>query len=242
VTPLSSSASTNETISPPKASTPREWWLPATESISTNAAPPTWTAFSAALRAAHGLTERTRPILFLGRKLEYKRIATLVEAFKRLPRHLDTALFLAGSSSPWFDDFYRDLPATDRARIIDLGVVSHPDKVHLLHLAQALVLPSRFEAFGIVILEAWACGTPVIVSATGAIPSIVGEGGFVVEHGNAADLAAKMEQLLEDADRARAMAQRGHQRLRERYTWDRIAAAARTAYCPGAPRHRASAS
>lgn len=189
-------------------------------------------SFSAGLRAAHGLTGHTRPIVFLGRKLEYKGIATLVEAFRRLPRHLDAALFLAGPSSPWFDDFYRDLPATDRARIIDLGVVSHQDKVHLLHLAHALVLPSRFEAFGIVILEAWACGIPVIVSATGAMPSIVGDGGVIFEHGNAADLAAKMEQLLEDTDRARAMAQRGQQRLRERYTWDRIAAAARTAYRP----------
>ena len=90
--------------------------------------------FRAGLLRAHGLSEQTRPVLFLGRKLEYKGIATLVEAFKRMPRHLDTALLLAGPSSPWFDDFYRSLPTPDRARIIDLGVVSHPDKVHLLHL------------------------------------------------------------------------------------------------------------
>src|SRR5207249_7769945 len=110
----------------------------------------------------HGLSEETRPILFLGRKQEYKGIATLVEAIQLIPPHLQVALFLAGPSSPWFDGFYQSLPAPARARIIDLGAVSHPDKVHLLHLAEVLVLPSRFEAFGIVLLEAWACGTPVI--------------------------------------------------------------------------------
>ena len=188
--------------------------------------------FRAGLLRAHGLSEQTRPILFLGRKLEYKGIATLVEAFKRMPRHLDTALLLAGPSSPWFDDFYRSLPTPDRARIIDLGVVSHPDKVHLLHLADALVLPSRFEAFGIVILEAWACGTPVIVASTGAMPSVVSDGGLVFEYGNAADLAGKMERLLEDAELASGMARRGHERLLERYTWEKIATAARKAYLP----------
>jgi glycosyltransferase involved in cell wall biosynthesis len=186
--------------------------------------------FKAELWSAHGLPEPARAILFLGRKLEYKGIATLAEAFRRLPPRLDPVLFLAGPSSPWFDEFYRTLPAVDRNRIIDLGAVSHADKVHLLHLADALVLPSRFEAFGIVLLEAWACGTPVIATAAGAMPSIVGDGGLVFQSGNAADLAEKMERLLEDPVLASRMARRGRERLLERYTWGKIAAAVRTAY------------
>jgi glycosyltransferase involved in cell wall biosynthesis len=181
---------------------------------------------------AHGLPEHAGVILFLGRKLEYKGIATLADAFRRLPRRLDPVLFLAGPSSPWFDDFYRALPEADRRRIIDLGTVSHADKVHLLHLADVLVLPSRFEAFGIVLLEAWACDTPVIAAATGAMPSIVGDAGFVFDSENAADLAEKMERLLEDAPLASRMARRGRERLLERYTWEKIAAAARAAYLP----------
>ena len=197
--------------------------------------------FEAGLLRAHGLAQGVRAIVFIGRKLEYKGIATLVEAFKRLPRHHDAALFLVGPSSPWFDDFYGRLPAPDRARIIDLGTLSHVDKVHLLHLADVLVLPSRFEAFGIVFLEAWACGTPVIAASTGAMPSIVGDGGFVFEYGNAADLVVKMERILEDAELAGGMARKGRERLLERYTWEKIAAAARRAYLPTrrtAPRRR----
>ena len=188
--------------------------------------------FHAELRQAHGWSEHTRTVLFLGRKLEYKGIATLVEAFNRLPRDLDAALLLAGPSSPWFDEFYRRLPAEDRERIIDLGAVSHSDKVHLLHLADVLVLPSRFEAFGIVILEAWACGTPVIVASSGAMPGIVGPGGLAFEYGNAAELAEHIQRLLDDPELAGAMARRGHHRLLEHYTWEKVAAAVRTAYLP----------
>src|SRR5262249_19740378 len=86
--------------------------------------------------------------------------------------------------------------------------------------------PSRFEAFGIVILEAWACGTPVIVSSSGAMPSIVGEGGLVFETGDPVDLARKLERVLENPELAGTMARRGHERMLERYTWDRIAPAA----------------
>ena len=189
--------------------------------------------FRADLLRAHGLAANVRAIVFVGRKVEYKGIATLVEAWKRLPLHQDVALFLVGPSSPWFEDFYASLPVGDRTRIIDLGVVSHADKVHLLHLADLLVLPSRFEAFGIVLLEAWACGTPVIAAATGAMPGIVGDGGLVFEFGDPVDLAGKMQRLLGDPDLASGMAQKGRARLLERYTWDKIAHVAKRAYAPG---------
>jgi glycosyltransferase involved in cell wall biosynthesis len=189
-------------------------------------------AFKAALLETHGLARDVRAIVFVGRKLEFKGIATLVDAVRRLSGPRDVALFLAGPSSPWFDDFYGRLPAEDRRRIIDLGVLSHADKVDLLHLADVLVLPSRHEAFGIVLLEAWACGTPVIAAAAGALPSVVGDSGFVFEPGNDADLAAKIERMLDDPELARQMARRGRERLLQRYTWDKIATTARKAYLP----------
>jgi glycosyltransferase involved in cell wall biosynthesis len=144
----------------------------------------------------------------------------------------DVVLFMAGPSSDWFEEYYATLSEKDRQRIIDLGTVSEQEKVNLLHVADVLALPSRFEAFGIVFLEAWACGTPVIGAAAGAIPSVVGEGGLTFEPGNVQDLADKLRIVLNDAERSREMALLGQRRVFEQFTWGKIAQATRTAYSP----------
>ncbi len=186
--------------------------------------------FKGELFQRYRLSEATRLVLFIGRKLHYKGIETLVEAVKQLGGQYDVALFLVGPSSPWFASFYEGLSSKDRERIIDLGTVSVQEKVNLLHLANVLVLPSRFEAFGIVLLEAWACGIPVIGSDRGAIPSIVGDGGYTFEYGNAEDLASKIADVLRDDRMARRMARNGRRRVLERYTWGKIGAATRQVY------------
>ena len=195
--------------------------------------------FEAELRRRHHLSSATKIILFVGRKLEYKGIATLVAAVRHLSAADDVVLFLAGPSSSWFEEFYGTLSAKDRERIIDLGTVSAQEKINLLHLAEVLVLPSRFEAFGIVFLEAWACGTPVIGAATGAIPSVIGEGGLTFPYGDATQLAEKLQTVLRDEDLAQAMASRGQQRLRSKFTWDHIGRLTRESYRPDASRRLA---
>jgi glycosyltransferase involved in cell wall biosynthesis len=188
--------------------------------------------FQSELIQRHSFSQTTKMIVFVGRKQEYKGIATLVEAFKYLAPREDVALLMAGPSSSWFEANYAQLSPKDRERIIDLGTVAEQAKVNLLHLADVLVLPSRFEAFGIVFLEAWACGTPVIGAATGAIPSVVGEGGLTFEYGNARDLADKLRVVLNEPARARAMIAQGQRRLCEQFTWEKIARATRSAYVP----------
>ena len=148
-------------------------------------------------------------------------------------------LFLAGPSSSWFEEFYGTLSAKRRERIIDLGTVSDQEKINLLHLAEVLVLPSRFEAFGIVFLEAWACGTPVIGAATGAIPSVVGEGGLTFPYGDATALAEKLRTMLRNEDLAHAMALRGQRRLLSKFTWDHIGRLTRESYRPDAAKRLA---
>jgi glycosyltransferase involved in cell wall biosynthesis len=188
------------------------------------------TQFDADLRRRHGLSETTKLILFVGRKHEYKGLSTLIDAFQQLSNAEDVALLLAGPSSSWFEAYYTQFSGNARGRIVDLGVVAEQAKVNLLHVADVLVLPSRFEAFGIVFLEAWACGTPVIGAATGAIPSVIGEGGLTFEYGNAGDLVAKLRLILNESEQSRAMALHGQRRLYEEFTWEKIGWATRQAY------------
>jgi glycosyltransferase involved in cell wall biosynthesis len=186
--------------------------------------------YEAELRRRYHLWPSSKIILFVGRKLEYKGLATLVAAVRQVSAEDDIVLLLAGPSSGWFEEFYGTLSAKDRERIIDLGTVSEQEKVNLLHLAQVLVLPSRFEAFGIVFLEAWACGTPVIGAATGAIPSVIGEGGLTFPYGDASRLAEQLRTILHNQNLAHAMVLRGQQRLRSRFTWDHIGRLTRQSY------------
>lgn len=186
--------------------------------------------FRRALAGRTGWAEGTRLVLFVGRKAEYKGLATLVSALRAVRGRQAVGAVLAGPSSPWFDRYYASLSADDRAAVVDLGAVSHEEKVQLLHAADVLVLPSAFEAFGIVFLEAWICGTPVIGAARGAMPSVIGDAGLTFAHGDPADLARAIEAILADPARARAMADRGRAKVEARYTWARIAATVREAY------------
>ncbi len=136
------------------------------------------------------------------------------------------------------------LEAELRAQIADLGL---QERVRLLpacgraELAQlmgaldALVLPSRTtarwkEQFGRVLIEAQACGVPVIGSNSGAIPDVVGEAGLVFAEGETAQLAEKLDWLAAHPEAAQQMGRRGRALVEEKYTWAQVARAMRDIY------------
>lgn len=91
--------------------------------------------------------------------------------------------------------------------------------------ADICIVPSIWEEpFGIVALEAMACGVPVCASRTGGLQDIVvhGRTGLLFEPGNAAALAACLETLLDDGERCRVMGQAARQRAADRYSWDTL--------------------
>jgi glycosyltransferase involved in cell wall biosynthesis len=120
-------------------------------------------------------------LLFLGRIYPDKGLHTVI----RLAREAGVRLFIAGPvfepDRPYFDGRIRD--RIDGEQIVYLGPADHPRKVDLLKRAKALVLPLEVdETFGLAMLEAMACGTPVLAYDRGAVPEVVahGETGFVV--------------------------------------------------------------
>lgn len=172
----------------------------------------------------HGIETGTRILIFIGRKIEYKGIEKLVDAARNIKKRYPLKLFLVGPSFPWFEKYYSKLSDDDKKDIIDFGTVSEEVKINLLRMSDALVLPSKHEAFGIVFLEAWACNVPVIGPDKGAIPAIIKDGGLVFDYDNEKSLEEKIELLLEDRGLAAKLAHQGNKKLLLKYTWDKAGA------------------
>ena len=174
-------------------------------------------------------------LLFVGRLASNKGLQPLLEAFSQVAReHPDLSLVLVGEDGGEATALQEDIRRRGlegRARWV--GFV--PEETLLASAyaeATALVLPSEYEAFGLVLLEALAQGTPVVASRVGGIPGIVEEGrnGLLVLPSLAPALAEAMESLLSDPARARALGDWGRVHTVPRFTWDRVADELSTVY------------
>ncbi|HVM45918.1 MAG TPA: glycosyltransferase, partial [Candidatus Thermoplasmatota archaeon] len=97
--------------------------------------------------------------------------------------------------------------------------------------ADVFALPSTWlEAFGLVLAEAMACGTPVVGSRIGGIPYVIGEAGQLVAPGDAPALARALAAVLDDPELARELGKRGRARVEEMFRWDNTARIAHEAY------------
>lgn len=161
--------------------------------------------------------------IYVGRLKRYKGVDILIRAFAALG---DTrATFeIAGSGDyrPRLEELARRLGVESRVRF--LGFVPEETKIAMLRRAWAAMLASPKEGWGIANMEAAACGTPVIASnSPGIRESVVnGETGFLVPHGDIAEMAAAMRKLIESPSLARQMGEAGR-RLAERFSWERSA-------------------
>ena len=112
-------------------------------------------------------------------------------------------------------------------------MLEREEVIQLLTHASVFVVPSVYEPMGIVNLEAMACETAVVASRVGGIPEVVAEGetGFLVEPGNAAELAARVNELLANPELATRFGKAGRKRAIEHFSWRAIAE--RTAHLYG---------
>ncbi len=174
------------------------------------------------LYETYSISPEEKLITFVGRKLPAKGLEELVEAATATRAHFRLRLFLVGPSTEWFDALYAGLSPSQKEYLIDMGTVSHSDKVNLLHLSDLLVLPSRFEAFAIVLLEAWLCGAAVLGTREGAIPSVIGNDGFLCKAGDPSDLARAMADALSDPQRLRSLGSQGREKVLRTYTSSKV--------------------
>jgi glycosyltransferase involved in cell wall biosynthesis len=100
--------------------------------------------------------------------------------------------------------------------------VSEEDLVRLYNVADVFVLPSLYEGFGLPVLEAMACGTPVVAANAASLPEVVGDAGLLVDPRSPEAIAKAIAQVLGDPALASDLRERGLRRARE-FTWERTA-------------------
>jgi starch synthase len=170
--------------------------------------------------------------LFVGRISEQKGIFQLLEAARALPAGVQLVLC---ASSPDTPELLARLEAAvagrPEIRWIN-AMLPVPEVVQLYSHAAVFVCPSIYEPFGLINLEAMACGTPVVASRVGGIPEVVvdGETGRLVEPGDVAALGQALREALADPELARRMGEAGRRRVEAQFSWDRIADRTMTVY------------
>ncbi len=166
------------------------------------------------------------PIVFAVGTLAYdKGTVQTIEAMRRLWAQGSTAhLVLAGQPLSPVRRYLEKLPPDLSSRLHVLGFISEEEKKDLLAAGDVFCLPSCVDSFGIVYLEAWANGLPVIGARAGGVPAVIEEGadGLLVSFGDVAELAQAIGALLADPARAQAMGLRGRSKVRAQMTWDKV--------------------
>ena len=178
----------------------------------------------ALVRQRYRLPERY--LLFLGTLEPRKNVLTLLQAYAQLCAQqaaLDVKLVIAGGHG-WG---YKDVKATCEAlrltdRVVFTGFVDEDDMPDLYRGAMLFVYPSLYEGFGLPIVEAMACGVPVITSNVASIPEVAGEAAILVEPRQPEALAAAMASVLGDAQLQDTLRQRGLERASQ-FSWERVA-------------------
>ena len=105
-----------------------------------------------------------------------------------------------------------------------LGYRSHEEVIKIVQQASLMVIPSEwYETFGMVVIEAYQCGTPVVASRIGSLAEIVidGKTGMLFEPGNASDLASKVNKMMKSPGIAKEMAVNAKALFNEKYTAER---------------------
>ncbi|MFG1707765.1 glycogen synthase [Nonomuraea sp. M3C6] len=187
----------------------------------------------------HGVDPRRPYVVFVGRITRQKGLVHLLRAARSFDRDAQLVLCAGAPDTPEIAAEVTELVrGLDRDGVCWIQeMLPKPEVIQLLTHATVFVCPSVYEPMGIVNLEAMACETAVVATATGGIPEVVadGETGLLVPISQAADgtphdpglfasdLAERVNALLGDPARARAMGQAGRARAVEHFSWERIA-------------------
>jgi glycosyltransferase involved in cell wall biosynthesis len=181
----------------------------------------------AAIRARYGIGDRL-VVGFVGRQDTRKGVPTLIHAMRGVwERFPDAVLLLAGQSAhrePAVTRMLAALTDADHARIVMIDDFAAEDGASIMDACDLLALPSVEEAFGLVMIEAWMCGKPVIGADIASTRCIIESGvdGWTAKPFDAENLAERILDLLADPAKRAAFGERGRAKVLSRYNWDQV--------------------
>lgn len=159
-------------------------------------------------------------VLYLGNIEPRKNIISIVSAHKKLasknPKLAEYELVLAGNVSP----LCRDL--IEKNHIKTCGYIAREDRPYVYNLAYLFVYPSFFEGFGLPVLEAMACGAPVITSNNSSIPEVAEDAAILIDPNRPSELADAMEAVLADEKLYSKLTERGPIQA-QKFNWRKCA-------------------
>ncbi|HTK03892.1 MAG TPA: glycosyltransferase family 1 protein [Alphaproteobacteria bacterium] len=164
-------------------------------------------------------------ILYLSTLKPSKNVEGLIEAFAKI-QNLDSKfqLVIAGKKGWLFDSIYKkvtDLGLKDK--IIFTDYISEEDKPALIKGSKVFVLPSFWEGFGLDVLNAMACGVPVVVSKVGSLPEVVGDAGVLVDPYNINSIAEGIKTVLfADSKKYNSIVKKGLGQVKK-FSWEKAA-------------------
>ncbi len=174
----------------------------------------------ARFRAEHAINGPM--VLSLGVAAFDKGTMHVIEALQQLwTQGTDATWVQIGPHMGHFEEFYRQLPEADRARMRVLGFVEDDVKRDALAAADLLAMPSRTDSFGIAYMEAWCYGVPVVGARAGGVPDVISDGrdGLLVAFGDVPALADALRRLIQDKDYAQQLGRAGHAKVLREMTW-----------------------
>ena len=163
-------------------------------------------------------------ILFVGTIQPRKNLVRLMEAFSLLKRQAaDLQLVIAGKKGWLYEAIFRRVEELGlEGQVVFTGYVAEEDLPALFSGARLFVFPSLYEGFGLPVLEAMACGVPVVCSNASSLSEVAGDAALLFDPLDVEGMAAAMERVLGDERLRAELVERGLKRARE-FSWERCA-------------------
>jgi len=167
-------------------------------------------------------------LLFVGTLEPRKNIVRLIEAYHRLIINYQLLitnfkLVIVGKRGWHYQEIFEKVKKLQlENRVVFLNYVSDEDLPYLYNSAACFIYPSLYEGFGLPVLEAMACGCPVITSNVSSLPEVVGEAGILIDPYNIDEIAEALQKVLTDENLRQELKRKGLEQARK-FSWEKTA-------------------